>query len=219
MTRILKISIFLLATFSISPLGALSFGGRINLGLTTGTGGEWWDTLEEAGDRRFNEVRPTVGIGGFIEMDISSFIFAPELNYAVNRGTAMGNSQDQFIRTSAIHSLEMILPLAYDFIFNEEKKAFRVMGGFQLLYSFNLQQAIKITNDEETHTDLKNLSPFSMGFVLGSGIEFRKQKKMSWFLDARIIIPFSDRITYTLSNGSEQSYKTIEFLLGSGIKF
>lgn len=220
MTRRQKLVLILLTTVTLSPLWAFNYGARLNFGLSSGTGSEWYKTLDQAGSISFNKVLPTVGIGVFTEFDMTpDLLFTPELNYVLNRGTAMADDFDNFIRTQTVHSIEILLPLAHDFKFDSGNKAFRILGGFQLLYSFNLEQSIKINGDERFTEDMKNLKPFSMGFVLGGGLEFRKQKKMSWFLDMRMIIPASVRIEYSQPDGSTSEFKTLELLFGSGIKF
>jgi Outer membrane protein beta-barrel domain len=220
MTRRLKILLILLTTVSLSPLSAFNYGARFNIGMSRGTGSEWYSALKQAGSISFNKSLPTMGIGVFAEFDLkSNYLFTPELYYVLNRGTAMRDDEDNFIRTQTINSLELLLPFAYDIEFDSGSKALRLLGGFQFRYSFNLNQRIKIDDNERFTEGMEMITPLSMGFVLGSGIEFKKPEKMSWLLDLRLIIPASASIRYSLPDGSENSFKSMELLIGTGIKF
>lgn len=220
MTRRHKILILFLITVNLSPLWAFNYGARFNLGASMGTGSDWYKALNDAGSIGFNSAIPTAGIGIFGEMDVTPIlIFTPELYYVFNRGNRMTDDNGDYIKTSSIHSIELLLPLAYDFEFDSGNKAFRVLGGFQSQYSFKLKQDIDVNETERSDIELENLSPFSIGLVIGSGIETNRNKKMAWLFDLRMIIPLSTRMRYSLPNGSENSFKTLEILVGSGIKF
>ncbi|MDC7235698.1 MAG: outer membrane beta-barrel protein [Spirochaetales bacterium] len=219
MTRRRILFLILLIVISFSPLWGLDYGVRVYAGISSGVGNQWANTLKEAGGRGFNDVLPTLGLGVFTDFSInSSFYFTPEIGYALSRGMAMSDNHDNYIRTRALHSLELLLPLSYEYVLDEGNKAVRLSSGFHCLYSFDLNQERSV-NDLEQSMDLENKSPFSLGLLLGGGLEMRRQKKMSWLLNTTIIVPLSNRISYDLPGGDEVSYKTMEVLVGSGIKF
>lgn len=220
MTRRHNVLLILLTTVSLSSLSAFSYGARFNVGMTRGTGSEWRSALEQAGNIRFNESLPTMGIGVFTEFDFkSNVLLSPELYYVFNRGVGMGDDEDNEIRIQTINSLELILPIAYDIEFDSGNKALKLLAGFQFRYSFDLNQRITIDENERFTEGIEMVTPISMGFILGSGIEFKKPEKISWLLDLRLIIPASTSIRYTLPNGSENNYNSMELLIGTGIKF
>lgn len=219
MVSVKKGFLFLLLFISLSGASALDYGFKLNWGISSGSGQNWNAILDEAGNRDFNDALPTLGLGGFIDFPIAGELYiTPELYYVLNRGVHLSNARDDYLKASALHSLEMILPIARDFPFSSDTKALRVMGGFQLQYSFDITSRSQ-TDNIKTETTSSNTAPLSVGFVLGTGVEFRRQKKMSWMTDLRMKIPFSNSMGYTVADGSDVKVKTLEILMGAGIKF
>jgi hypothetical protein len=71
----------------------------------------------------------------------------------------------------------------------------------------------------EDRIEQKNETPLSLGLVLGTGLEFKRMEKRSYIGDFRIKLPFTDSLSYSAADGSPRSLKTVELLLGGGIKF
>ena len=219
MSSIRNALILILFSMNLSALWAVDYGFRLSLGFSKGTGQEWNNMLDEAGDRGFADALGTLGAGIFAEIPLSPVnLFTPELSYVRNRGVHLSNGRDEYLKTAAVHSFELILPVTRIFPNSSENRTFRVMGGFQILYSMDLVESSRFNDTEETR-NLENKTPLSLGLVLGTGMEFKRNEKTSWLGDIRVKIPFTDSLTYNNTEGSEVSLKTMEVLLGGGIKF
>ncbi|QEN06687.1 hypothetical protein EXM22_01275 [Oceanispirochaeta crateris] len=202
-----------------SGLWALDYGIKLNLGISTGAGQDWQELLDEVGNRDFADSLGTLGLGCFAEIPLSSVnFFSPELNYVINRGIHLSNGKDEYIKIAALNSLELILPVTRIFPLSSEDKIFRLSGGFQILYSRNLVETSRL-NGIKQKSKMKNQSPLSLGFMLASGMEFKRQEKRNWLGDMRLMIPFSDRLSYDDKLGNRVTLKTVELLLSGGIRF
>jgi len=208
-------ALLLLLTVS---LNALDFGTRVSLGVSSGIGQGWNSLLVDAGSRDYSDLLGTAGIGVFTEFDLSeTLFFSPEISLVLNRGVGMRDGSDNSISIKAPGALEMILPLSLEFPLSSAK-ALRMTCGLQLFISPELQEEIRMNGSTDSR-DLENGSPFSAGVILGGGMVFRRDKRVSLITDLRFKLPFTDSISLTASDGSSLHLKTIEVLAGTGIRF
>jgi len=208
--------IFLLL-LSVS-LYAFDFGIRFSLGLSSGIGRGWDKMLDEAGSRAYSDTLGTAGIGLFAEYRLNqTLFFSPEINFVLNRGVRMSSGSGDSIRTASEGSLELILPLSREFPISQSR-AYRMTGGLQLLLAPQLIEEHQINEMRQTQ-NLRNDTPLSIGMVLGGGMVFRRDRKVSWITDLRLKLPITDNISLTAANGSSLHLKTVELLAGTGVRF
>jgi hypothetical protein len=200
-------------------LSALTPGVRLNIGLSGGVGEGWNEVLDDAGNRDFNDALPCAGFSVFTDLPMEEgYLFAPELGFAVNRGARLSNKDGDSVEMAVPFLMELLLPLARDFESAGGNRAFRVMGGIQLQYGFGLEVRTNVDGHEET-IDPENQAPLAAGIVLGTGLEFGRQKERSWFLDLRLKIPFSDTISYDSGDRGRYHISDSQLMLGGGFKF
>lgn len=210
------ILMFLLTGISLS---ALTPGVRLSIGISSGVGEGWNEVLDDAGNRDFSDALLCAGLSVFADLPLEEgYSFVPELGFAVNRGARLSNKDGDSVEIGIPFLMEFHLPLARDFEFADGRRAFRIMGGIQMQYGFGLEVRTDVDGHKET-IDPKNKTPLAAGVVLGTGLEFGRQKKRSWFLDMRLKIPFSDTMSYHSDSLGLYHISDLQLALGGGLKF
>ena len=212
--------IIMILLLPAASLSALVPGVRLNAGLSGGVGDGWDEVLDDAGNREFNDAMLCFGFSVFSDMHLDQgYFFTPELGVAFNRGARLSNSDGDSVEISTPVLLELIIPIAREFEFAGGDRAFRLMGGIQMQYAFGLEVRTDVDEHDET-IEPDNNSSLAAGIIVGTGLEFRKLKNRSWFLDLRVKIPFTDTIDYD-PGGDKGRYhiSDMQLLLGGGFKF